>query len=112
MKLLITTIAAVVLVGCGPPEDIWGAAGQGDLAVVQRELEKGADVNAGDTYMRTALHFASHNGHIEVAELLLAKGADVNARDALGRTPLDYYIYRWSRNELNDLLRKHGGKTG
>ena len=48
----------------------------------------------------------------EVAELLLAKGADVNARDAFGRTPLDYYIYRWSRNELNDLLRKHGGKRG
>ena len=56
--LLLTTIAAVVLVGCGgPPEGIWGAAGQGDLAVVQRELNKGADVNARDeVYGGTPLH--------------------------------------------------------
>jgi len=38
--LLLTTIAAVLLVGCGgPPEGIWGAAGQGDLAVVQRQMK-------------------------------------------------------------------------
>jgi ankyrin repeat protein len=35
----------------------------------------------------------------------------VNAKDEDGRTPLDKAIER-NRNELADLLRKHGGKTG
>ena len=46
--LLLTTIAAVVLVGTAFADPIHDAAGDGDLAGVQRELNKGADVNAKD----------------------------------------------------------------
>jgi len=109
--LLLTTIAAVVLVGCGgPPEGIWGAAGQGDLAVVQRELNKGEDVNARDeVYGGTPLHNAANK---EVAELLLANGADVNAKAGWqGKTPLDFAIDFYNKPETADLIRKHGGKT-
>ena len=48
-------------------------------------------------------------GHKEVVELLIAKGADVNAKGWDGRTPVDYAI---RKEEIADLLRKHGGKTG
>jgi len=44
--LLITTIAAVLLVGCGPSVDIWTAAKEGNIEAVKQHLANGADVNA------------------------------------------------------------------
>ena len=46
MKLLITTIASVVLVGTAFADPIHDAARNGDLAGVQAELDKAVDVNA------------------------------------------------------------------
>jgi len=110
--LLITTIAAVVLVATTAFADpIHDAANEGDLAGVQAELDKGADVNAkevGDKW--TPLHNAALDGHREIAELLIANGADVNAKDTIGRTPLNFAA-QFGRKEVAELLRKHGGKT-
>ena len=47
MKLLLTTIAAVVLVGCGP-SGIHKAAANGNIEAVKQYLDGGADVNAKD----------------------------------------------------------------
>ncbi len=88
MKLLITTIAAVVLVGSAFADPIHDAAWDGDLAGVLAELDKGADVNAKDEQGYTPLHNAAWEGHKEIVELLIAKGADVNAKDEYGYTPL------------------------
>jgi multidrug efflux pump subunit AcrA (membrane-fusion protein) len=47
--LLLTTIAAVVLAGCGPSEAeraLVSAAGVGDLEAVKQHLAAGVDVNA------------------------------------------------------------------
>jgi len=44
--LLLTTIAAVVLVGCGPSVDIWTAANNGKIEAVKQHLAAGTDVNA------------------------------------------------------------------
>ena len=112
MKYLITTIAAVVLVGCGPSVDIWEAARTGNVEAVKQHLAAGADVDATVEEDRTTpLHGAALNGHKEVAELLIAKGANVNAKDGFGRTPLDWAIDD-NHTETADLLRKHGAKTG
>jgi ankyrin repeat protein len=90
--LLLTTIAAVVLVATTAFADpIHDAANEGDLAGVQAELDKGADVNAkevGDKW--TPLHNAALDGHREIAELLIANGADVNAKDKWGSAPLHF----------------------
>ena len=137
--ILITTIAAVLLVGCGttkqatPPAEaksvaeepqpeasaaklpeisINDAIDEGNIEAVKQHLAAGADVNAKDSVRWTPLHHAAFEGYKEIAELLIAKGADVNAKDdRLRKTPLDQAI-RHKHPEIADLLRKHGGKTG
>ena len=108
--LLLTTIAAVVLVGCGPsaPDiSIHEAIFDGNIEAVKQHLDAGTDVNAKDEKGWTPLHEAALGGHKGIAELLIAKGADVNAKNNDGVTPLN-----WALGEIADLLRKHGGKTG
>ena len=107
--LLLTTIAAVVLVGCGPSEAdralFKAVAGVelGDTSVqlggreheernieaVKQHLDAGAEVDAkDDKFVGTFLHWAAAGGQDEIVELLIAAGADVNATDGDGDTPL------------------------
>ena len=110
MKRTLLTLAVTTLLATSAFADpIHDAADNGDLAGVQAELDKGADVNAKDDIGWTPLHGAAFGGHKEIVELLIAKGAGVNATDVDGETSLDKFK---SRPELADLLRKHGGKTG
>lgn len=52
------------------------AADRGQADIVTLLLERGADVDAKDTfYGATALNWAAQNGHAEVARVLLARGA-------------------------------------
>ena len=126
--LLLTTIAAVVLVGCGesqqsapapevkpvepvagakaPAISIYNAAGFGDIEAIKQHLAAGTDVNAKGVAGWTALQRAAWYYHIEIVELLIANGADVNAKGADGKTPLDS-----ADGETADIIRKHGGKT-
>ena len=127
MKYLITTIAAVVLVGCGPSISIHESVETGDIEVIKQHLAAGADVNAkndsGLTPLHyaeskeiaeilitagadvnaggqmTPLHYAASDGKKEIAELLIANGADVNAQSLVGMTPL-----REAANQGHDLI--------
>ena len=94
--LLLTTIAAVVLVGCGPSE--------ADRAL----FKAAAGVELGDTSVRFSGE--SEAGNIEAVKQHLAAGADVNAKDERGKTPLDLAI-QVRNTKTSALLRKHGGKT-
>ena len=90
--LLLTTIAAVLLVGCGPSASeraLIDAAYAGNVEAVKQHLAAGTDVNAKIESGSAPLHFATFKGHKEIAELLIAKGADVNAKDDIDYTPLD-----------------------
>ncbi len=132
--LLLTTIAAVLVVGCGesqlspsspeaktvietakpepptakaPDISIHEAAIDGNIEAVKQHLATGTDVNTKADDEWTPLHEAAWHGHKEIVELLIAKGADVNATADTGATPLDL-----AYGTTADLLRKHGGKTG
>ncbi|MDB4808288.1 ankyrin repeat domain-containing protein [Verrucomicrobia bacterium] len=74
MKQLLTTIAALVLVGCGSSMSIHKAAGDGNIEAVKQYLDGGADVNAKYGGGWTPLHFATEKGHKEIANLLLKHG--------------------------------------
>ena len=116
--LLLTTIAAVLVVGCAvtqapkpptekaPDIDIHQAATDGNIKAVKQHLAAGKDVNAKDFAGWTPLHRAAWKGHKVIAELLIAKGANENAKADNGATPLDM-----ASGKTADLLRKHGGKT-
>jgi ankyrin repeat protein len=110
--LLLTTIAAVLLVGCGNPDGaLIQAAKDGNIEAVKQHLAAGADVNAKGMTGWTPLHYAALIGHKETIELLIAKGANVNAKNNGGGTPLDWAV-SGGKKATADLLRKHGGKTG
>ena len=131
--LLLTTIATVLLVGCGesqqsvPPAEtepaepvaeaakpelptakvpyisIHFATAEGNIKAVIRHLANGVDVNVKNDFGFTPLLKAAQFGRREVAELLIAKGADVNAKGWDGRTPLHFAVLRSSK-EMAELL--------
>ena len=109
---LIAIVAAVLLVGCGEPQQsapapetkpaepiveaiqpepptakapdilIHDAALEGNIEVVKQHIAAGTDVNAKTDVGTTPLFYAAAVGHKEIAELLIAKGADVNAKSS------------------------------
>jgi len=102
--LLLTTIAAVVLVGCGPSMSIYEAAQAGNITVVKQHLDAGVDVNAKDDSGWTLLHSTAGYGHKKIAELLIAEGADVNAMGGLLEwTPLHQAAFG-SHKEIVEVL--------
>jgi ankyrin repeat protein len=88
------------------------AAAKGTVAVAEVLIKNGAEVNAKATHVGYApLHLAVGSGHKAVAELLIANRAEVNTKTKHEETPLDLAISN-RHEELADLLRKHGGKSG
>ncbi|MBL59633.1 MAG: hypothetical protein CMO75_08190 [Verrucomicrobiales bacterium] len=140
--LLITTIAAVLVVGTTFADEIHDAAAKGDSAGVQAQLDKGVDVNTKSGAAAVPpLLLAALNGHTEVAALLAANGADLGRADKFGNSSLHYAAHHGSNEivvllitnsadvnaknkggetpldmaankETADFLRKHGGKYG
>jgi len=112
--LLLTTIAAVVLVGCGPSEAeraLLDAAESGNIEAVKQQLAAGTNVNAKDDAFsgETPLHWAAENGHKEIVELLIASGADVSAKTSRkdGWTPL-HDAAKYGHKETIELLIAKG----
>ena len=128
--LLLTTIAAVLLVGCGesqessPPVEakpepttakapdisIHEAAAKGNIAVVKQHLAAGTDVDTRDNNKWTPLHYAAYYGHKVVAELLIAEGADVDAKSDDGWTPL-HDATSMGHKEIVELLLAKGANV-
>ena len=124
--LLLTTIAAVVLVGCGesqqsvpapeskpepstgkaPDISIHDAAKTGNIKAVKQHLAAGTDVNAKRDEGMTPLNYAAPEGHKEIVELLIAKGADVNAKDDVGGTPLSWTANKGHKEVVELLIAK------
>ena len=89
------------------------AAASGDVALVQKLIERGADVNArvvsGEVYSSewgsTPLHFAARDGNVAIAEALIKAGASTTAVDARGATPLHRAV---RHPAMVDLLMRSG----
>ena len=79
--LLLTTIAAVVLVGCGPSVDIWTGAQTGNIEAVKQHLADGVDVNSKSDIGRTPLDVAIAFKQPLITDLLRKHGG--KTRDEL-----------------------------
>ena len=126
--ILITTIAAAVLVGCGetqqssppeaqPAEPASEAPAQlsspppeakpvEPVEPVAKAAQPAQDAEAAKQEANRALMAAARDGNIEAIKQHLAAGADVNAIDDEGLTPMD----RFGDEETAALLYKHGAK--
>ena len=110
-QLLITTIAAVVMVGCGPSkteQELLEAVKNGNFRDTKQYVVSGADVNRkyGKT-KATLLHHAASTGNKDIAELLIIKGANINAKDTpFGCTPL--HVATEGNKEIVELLISKG----
>ena len=111
--LLLTTIAAVLVVGCGNPEAdraLLEAVYDGNIEVVKQQLTAGADVHAKLKDGTTPLHPAASGimgAGKEIVELLIAEGADVNVKNDEGTTPL-HPAAAWGQKEIVKLLIAEG----
>lgn len=72
----------------GLDEALIKAVKNGDAAMVQTLLSKGADANAQDEWTNAALAWAVMNDHLDCATVLLEKGADVNIKSFRELSPL------------------------
>ncbi len=126
--LLLTTIAAVVLVcwltvihvvvlhlgWCerqnNPEADrsLIAAAREGNINGIKEHLANGANINSRDAVGATSLLIAVGESHKEIAELLIKEGADVNLDDYKNRTPL-YRALKKGNLETANILRANGG---
>jgi len=70
------------------PDDLGGAARQGDLDEIVKFLNKGADIDGRYDKDFTPLHWAAAMGKAEAVNLLAEKGVDLNARDQSQSTPI------------------------
>ena len=61
-----------------PIAPLCAAAGDGNLEIVALLLDRGANIDIGDSWDYTPLEAAATNNRIQVMELLLARGASVN----------------------------------
>jgi len=125
--LLLTTIAAVVLVGCGESQQsvervkqhqrqwseedraLFAAADAGNIEAVKQHLAAGTDVNAKNILRlgRTPLHQAAWDGHKEIVELLITNSANVDALDRYRETPL-HAAADEGHKEIAELLIANG----
>ena len=99
-KLLITTLFAALLIGCGkkeetsnpaPPDvDVFKAAGDGNLEALKQHIAAGTDLNqrSRDGQKSTLLITAAALGRVEVAKALIEAKADLNLQDKDGSTAL------------------------
>ena len=131
--LLITTIAAALLVGCsesqqtdpapetkavapipetksanpGANKRLLDAVAQGDIKVVKELLTNGANVGAKNAGGETVLNLAVFCGHKKIVELLIENGANVNERYHSGETPL-HLAAHLEHKGIVELLIKNG----
>ena len=128
--LLITVIAAVLLVGCWntqetttakqgsskstktPSVEFYEAAESDNLEVLKQNINDGVNLDAAKGRDgETALHRAATRGKLEAAKLLIEKGADPNiGRTKDADTALNLASQR-GQTKISDLLRKHEAKT-
>ena len=88
------------------PDDLGGAARQGDLKAIERHLSGGAEIDGKYDMDFTPLHWAAAMGETRAVNLLVEKGADLNSRDGHQSTPLVLAAFLGRAASVRILLEK------
>ncbi|KAI9124788.1 hypothetical protein K1719_004115 [Acacia pycnantha] len=91
VKILASAVGSTKVINSADEEGwapIHAAASIGNLEIVDKLLDKGADVNLQNNGGRTAFHYAASKGWMKIAEILISYGAKINVKDKVGSTPL------------------------
>lgn len=81
------------------------AAFHGRLSIVQKIIERGAQIDCYGPEGETALMFAACNGHSEVLTYLLSQGASADTEDDAGNTALMFAAHGNHSDCVVQLLR-------
>lgn len=81
------------------------------VSLVRLLLERGAEVDRGNTFGNTALHVAAQRGHEEMVSILLTNGALVSRKGYLRKTAL-MYASEWGHAGVVQLLLRYMGGHG
>ena len=97
-QLLIVTLVAAGLIGCGKKEEtskpappnveILKAAGEGNLEAVKQHIAAGTDLNQRGVDQNTPLMIAITFGRLDVAKALIKGGAKLDLKNKDGNTAL------------------------
>jgi len=107
--LLLTTIAAVLLVGCRPqPPDIsiHLATTLGNIKPVKQHIAVGTDLNAKDAAGNTPLNLSIMFNHTETADLLRKHGGKTAEELRSGMTPLHIAAKEGKKETIELLIAK------
>lgn len=110
-KLLLEAGAPVMACdssGYSPLHYIWELPAPSQC-LVKLLIQRGAEVNAGNSIGNTALHTTALDNHLSVAVALLANGADLEAHNTRGEIPLLSGILG-NAVEIVDLFLENGAR--
>jgi hypothetical protein len=122
-QLLITTLFAALLIGCGkkeetskpaPPNvDVFKAAGDGNLEALKQHIAAGTDLNqrTPDGQKTTPLMVAAAFGRVEAAKALIEAKADLNLKNKDGNTALSVAAFLCHTEIVEALLKAGADKT-
>ena len=82
------------------------ACRNGETAVAELLLKRGADVDAKGVFGGTGLHWAAINGHKDTVEFLVAHGADLTIRDAKFDSTPEGWAAEGQHDEIRELLNR------
>ena len=108
-NILFLLFLSYILISCNnsPDKQLLKGIEKSDIKLVQKAIDKGADIKVLSSEGRPPLMVALTKGNDEITQLLLKHGADINQPDAGGSTVL-YHAVLSNNKKMAEFLIENG----